>query len=211
MRSAWFLGAFAVGLVLVVVLALKHTPLAHTPVAAPDAAAVRLTAPQTLCQGPLQPGADARFDRVRVFVGAGSGALDLTVRDADGRVLGRGRTPAVGPDARGPVAVSVPVGELRTPDAFSICLQVAAELWGAAGSASPATEARVNGVPATYDVAVWLERSPAPRFISQLGTVADRASRFKAGWVTPGVLAVLALAVLVGLPALVLTALRHAD
>jgi hypothetical protein len=212
MRRA-FLAAFGAGLVLVAALALSRFRLAHTPVAEPREAILTLSPDHEVCQGPLDPGGDVTFDAVRLFTSAGSGPLMVSLRDSVGRsfATGRGRTIPADDAGAEPVVVALP--EIRSARPFSVCVgaagRVPVTVWGAPGVASTETSAALDGRPAAYDVALSLEHAHARTLLGEMPDVARRASVFKPTWVSPALLALLALTVLAAVPALVLHALSR--
>ncbi len=80
---------------------------------------------------------------------------------------------------------------------------------GQAGIASPPTSGTLSGEPITTDLTFNLRDSDRS-LVALLQHIADRAARFRAGWVTPLVYLALALAILVAAPLLLARAVARA-
>jgi hypothetical protein len=132
------------------------------------------------------------------------------------RRLGSGRLAAGYADSFSthPVEHVVAVGRVHTDAPMQLCLvneggrPVTAI--GQAGVASPVTSATLNGDPVDADITFNL-RDDGTWLAGRLPAIAERASRFRAGWVTPGVYLVLALAIAVGAPLLLARGLARAE
>jgi hypothetical protein len=82
-------------------------------------------------------------------------------------------------------------------------------VYGQPTIASPYTNATLNGQLSSVDI--WLElRAEKRTLMSLLPTMAERASLFRAGWVTPLVYLLLALALVIGAPLLLARAVGWA-
>jgi hypothetical protein len=146
----------------------------------------------------------AAFDRVALTVGvAGAPGPPLRVEVVEaesGRVLGAGSLAGGYPGATEQI---VPVGEVRTDDALSVCLIPGAKVavLGQPGVASPKTTGTIDGVDSDVDFAFTL-RSEERSLIALAPDIAERASLFRAGWLSPLAYLLLALAVIVAAPLL---------
>jgi hypothetical protein len=81
---------------------------------------------------------------------------------------------------------------------------------GQVGVASPPTSATLNGAPLETDMTFNL-RSGGSSLAALLPQIAERASRFRAGWVSPVLYLLLALGILVVAPLLLARGLARAD
>jgi hypothetical protein len=205
MRS--FVVAFLVGVAAIAVIGLvKGSDLVYSPGVTPQAPVVPLAAGQEACQGPIHVPDGAAFDRVAFTVGTyfkPGAPLRVTIVDTSGATIADGTLPGGYPDIAGAPEHVVRVGRVATDDPVQVCIenegsrQVA--LYGQAGIASPRSAATVNGNPLAYDIAVTLRREQRSR-LALLPTMADRAALFRAGWVTPLLYSILALALVIGAP-----------
>jgi hypothetical protein len=130
-------------------------------------------------------------------------AVDV-LDDATGRRLGSGRLPAGYPDLDADVREQVAaVGRINSQAPLRVCVanrgarRVA--VVGQAAIASPTTEVRLNGKVIATDLTVNLRRDRRS-FLALLPEIAERAARFRAGWVTPPVYLGLAVLLVVGAP-----------
>jgi hypothetical protein len=204
MRKA-FAVVFLAGLAALAVFGfMRGSDLVYSPGASAQLAVTELPRGARGCQGPMRSPDGAAFDRVALTVGtAGAPGPPLRVEVVDAeseRVLGAGSLARGYPGATEQV---VPVGEVRTKDALLVCLIPAANVavLGQAGGASPHTTATVDGADSGVDFAVTL-RSAERSLIASAPEMAERASLFRPGWVSPVVYLLLALGVIVAAPLL---------
>jgi hypothetical protein len=223
MRSAalTFAVVFVAGLVAVVAVALGHqTSLVYTLGVNPALAALELPPGGHACQAPVRPPRGTTFDRVGFRLdtaGRPGPALGVEVRDArtDQR-LAAGRLAGGYADVLSLRQKEhlVAVGHVDTDVPLSLCLvnegTQPVTVIGQAGVASPVTSATLNGQPLDTDIAFNLH-DDGKSFAARLPAIAERASTFRAGWVTPGVYLALALAILIGAPLLLARGLARAD
>ena len=157
------------------------------------------------------------FDRVRLSLGTyqrPGPPVDLIVRDAGGATLARGALRGGYPDIAQAPSHSVRVGEVGDERRIDVCVanegsrRVA--VYGNAGIASQTSSAELDGQPQEYDLNLAFETRE--RSIAALWpAMADRAALFRAAWVGPWTYLVLALLVLVAVPALLVRALAVTD
>ena len=207
MRS--FAVVFAVAVAAIVGLGLAWgSSLAYSVGVRPAIIAATLKPGDRACQAPIRPPNDTTFDRVGVvlvtFKQPGPELAIDVLDDATGRRLGSGQLPAGYPDLDADVREQVAtVGRIDSRASLRVCVanrgarRVA--VVGQAGIASPITEARLNGKVIDTDLTVSLRRDRRS-FLALLPEIAERAARFRAGWVTPVVYLVLAAAILIGAP-----------
>ena len=210
MRS--FLVVLAVGLVGLAAVALtQKSSLVYSLGASPSLRAAQLFDGSRACQGPIRPPSGAAFDRVGFVVtpvGDSRQPLRVEVRDADSRARPR----VAGACAGGYTAFEngrpreqvVDVGRVKTDAPLELCLVGDGDgstlVIGQAGVASPTTSATLNGKRLTSDLTFDL-RTGDRSLAAWLPDIAERAAKFRAGWVTPGVYWVLAVLILIGAPA----------
>ena len=206
---AGFGGILATGLT-------RDSALVYTPGVAPAAPLLPVAEGETACQGPMRVPGDGSFDRIAFTVGtyAKPGpAIRAEIVSASGVTLAIGSLPAGYPDvAREPEHV-VRVGRVQTRGAVEVCLSNEGTrpvaLYGQETIASPRTNATIDGVSTEADFAVELRREPQS-LIALLPEVVERASLFRAGWVTPTFYVVLACLLVVGVPMLLARGLARA-
>jgi hypothetical protein len=219
MRS--FLAVLAVGLVALLAVGLtQQSSLVYSLGVNPALQAAQLARGTRACQGPVTPPNGTAFDRVGFIVTPVHGAtppVRVEVREAgSGRVLGTGRLEGPYPTFRQtrPREQVVRVGRVETDAPLELCLvgdgDGSSIVIGQAGIASPNTSATLDGKPIPSDLTFDL-RTGDRSLVAWLPDIADRASQFRAGWVTPGVYLVLALAILVGAPLLLARGIARAD
>jgi hypothetical protein len=212
-----FVVAFLVGVAALAVLGLvKGSDLVYSPGVTPQAPVVPVAAGQVACQGPIHVPDGAKFDRVAFTVGTyfkPGPPLRVTIVDQGGATIGHGELPGGYPDIADAPEHVVRVGRVQTTDPVQVCIenkgpgQIA--FYGQAGVASPRSAATVDGTPSAYDIALTLRREQRS-LLALLPTMADRAALFRAGWVTPIVYLILALALLIGAPLVLARALGRA-
>jgi hypothetical protein len=162
-----------------------------------------------VCQAPLRPPRGSTFDRVGFLV-ASSGkpgpAMRVEVYRADTRRhLGTGRLEGGYPDLALEKEHLVPVGRIHTDAPLRVCVisegPRRTAIVGQAGIASPSTSGTLNGTKMETDVTINLHRDESS-LLALLPDMAERAARFRAGWVTPVVYLLLAFAIVVAAPLL---------
>jgi hypothetical protein len=179
---------------------LKRNDLAFTPGVTPAIVVANLERGDEVCQRPLTVPPDAAFDRVRASV---TGPAELVVRAADsGRVLRRA------PLRDGVAQVQrVPAGTV-----MSVCIanpgSGRVRVTGNSDQAARLTGAALNGNAIPADLTLRFERDRS--LASLLPAMADRASLFKAGWVGPAAIWILAALVLLAVPVALVRAVRAA-
>jgi hypothetical protein len=223
MRSAVaVLAALAVaGIALLAVLGLtRDSSLVYTLGVQPQLPAIASGPGNVTCQSPLLLPRGARFDRI-VFYAAAEGApandLSVSIRenDDDRELRQVAAAPAAPRGATPPAARRADIAPLTVDRPLQVCFTNRGErridIWGSTDFASGPTTAKVDGQPAAADVAVFFERSDESDILALLPEMAERASLFRARWLSPFAYAVVALLVLVAVPALLVRALRSAD
>jgi len=218
MRS--FLAVFAVGLVALVAVALsRQSSLVYSLSVTPSLQAAGLSDGTRACQGPVRAPSGKAFDRVGFVVTPMPGPrlpIRVEVREADGgRVIASGQlNGSYRALANGrPREQVVDVGRVETDAPLELCLigdgDGGAAVLGQAGVASPTTSATLDGKPLASDLTFNL-RTGDKSLAAWLPDIAERAAKFRAGWVTPAVYWVLALLILVGAPVLLARGLARA-
>jgi hypothetical protein len=214
-----FLGTFALGLVVLVLIgATDRSKLVYTIGAGPGAPVAVLEGGEQACQTPLSPPAEA-FDRVVVSLGTffkPGPPVEVLVRStATSRVLARGILPAGYPDiARAPEhAVAIPSTTLE--DTVAVCVRNTGTrhvaVYGTVALAHRTSHAELDGKPLNSDLAVRLERADGRSLLTRLPAAFRHAATFKAGFVGAWTFWLLALLAIVAVPALLATALAHAE
>jgi hypothetical protein len=169
-----------------------------------------------VCQGPLAvPDDAAAFDGVAFQTGTyrrPGPPLEVTVEPATGgRPIARG---ALAAGYRDVSVSSVEVGHVATRSPIRVCVRnrgvVPAGIYGAADAASRTSTASLNGQPLNADVSLVFEREHARSLASLVPAMLDRAALFRASWLGGWAYALLALVVVLGIPALLALALRDA-
>lgn len=194
---------FAVSLV-------QRTELAFTPGITPTIPVAKLTTGAKVCQTPLVVPADGAFDRVVVSV-AGGRDVALTLEDPD---TGRERWSAPVDSSERAGLRTVTVDEVADGTRFAACISNrgsgTVEVFGNADAASRTSTALLDDTPTGLDMTVRFEREPRSMF-SLIGAMFDRGALFKFGWAGPWTLWLLAAVVLIGVPALLVRALRGVE
>jgi hypothetical protein len=205
-----FVAVFAAGVIGLLATGLtRGSELVYSLGAAPSGAAVNIPAGSVACQGPIGVPDGAAFDRVAFTLGTyfkPGPEIEVEVREAaGGRRLGGGTLPGGYPDIAEAPRHVVTVGRIATRTALEVCLRNAGTrpvaVYGQPAIASPRTFATLDGQKLAKDMAITLNGEKRS-VIAQLPTMADRASLFRAGWVSPLTYLVLALLVLVAVPVL---------
>jgi hypothetical protein len=219
MRSARLvvLAVAAAGVLALALLAVTHkTNLAFTLGVIRAAPVVSLGHDQSVCQRPIDVPGGGRFDRVALSVGtfqrAGS-PLEVTIRGAQGRLVGRGVLPGGYPDI-----AQAPVHQVRLdrsvgPQRVVACVRNQGRqrvaLYGNADAAARSSTAFKDGRPIKADLSLEFERAPRS-LASELPRLLDRAALFRAPWLGAWAYSILAVCLLLGAPWLLLRALRTA-
>ena len=211
---------FVLGIVGVVGLGIGlGSTLAYSLGVSPAVVAATLTPGDRACQAPIRLPTGTDFDRVGIVLATfGRPGPEIAVEvldDSTGRRLAQGRLPAGYPDLDDDVREHVvPVGRVDTPAPLQVCIanegDRRAAVVGQAGIASPSTTATLNRQPLETDLTVNL-REDRQSLLARLPEIADRAGRFRAGWVGWPLYLVLALVVVVGAPVTMAWGLRRAD
>jgi hypothetical protein len=218
MRSATiaFAATVAAGLTVLAVLALTHgSALVYTIGVQPQVPVTALAASARACQAPLLPPRDEPIERIG-FHASGGERVEMSLIDAEGRTIARGGARPAAPPPAGtrPQLTTADVEAVRPRGPVSACIANAGSqpvtIWGTIDAASGDTTAQVDGKPIGADMAVVLERRTERSLLALAPEMAERASLFRARWLSPVAYGVLALLVLVGVPALLLGALRSA-
>jgi hypothetical protein len=217
MRSARgvVVGIAVAGVVLVAAIALLHrTSLAFTPGVVPATPVVTLGPAQQACQQPLDVPDGGDFDRVAVVVGARGGnasPLRLAVRRADGRVLASG---AIAGDYGARAERRVRLDRTVHPGRVSVCVANAGAgrtaVFGNADAAARTSTAFRDGRPLHADISFVFERAPHS-LASELPDILDRAALFRAPWLGAWIYVVLAVALFVVAPWLLVRAVQAAE
>lgn len=188
----------------------QRTELAFTPGIAPAIPVAKLPTGAKLCQWPLQVPPGGAFDRVVVSAGGGRD-VELTLeRTGAGGVLRRATVPTSARVQSRSITVE------RVPDGtrFDVCITNrgggTVEVLGNADTASRTSSSTVDGKPTGLDMTVRFEREPRSMF-SLIGDMLDRASLFKASWFGAWTYWLLTAAVLVGVPLLLVRAVRRLE
>jgi hypothetical protein len=209
---------FAVGLVALVLLGLaQSSTLVYSVGVNPAVVAAELRGGDRACQAPIRPPTGAEFDRVGFMVVTYSKPgpdVRVDVLDADTRrVLGTGTLPGGYPDQGVEKEHVVPVGTIDTDRPLRVCFtnedRRKVAIIGQDQVASPPTSATLNGKPLATDLTLNL-RAEGRSLLALLPDMADRASRFRAGWIVPPVYFVLGALILIGAPVLLAHGLARA-
>jgi hypothetical protein len=197
-------------LALILVGASERRELAFTLGVTYQEPVARQAAGDELCQSPIHT--PERFRAVRLKVGSfgrPGQPLRVDIRDLDRSRAAAGRV-------RGGYAdndvLTVPVGDVMRGRRIEVCVtnegDRAIALYGSGGLASRSSEAHVNGQAIDKDVAIDFVRGDSPTVLSLATEMADRASLFHGSWVDSWTIWLLAALVGVGVPILLVLALR---
>jgi hypothetical protein len=213
-----FVAVLAVGLIAVAGVGLtRGSSLVYALGAAPAGTFVTVAPGAVACQTPISVPDGAEFDRV-VFspstFGKPGPELTVEVREvASRRRLARGTLAAGYPDITQAPRQVVEVGRVATGAPIEVCLRNTGDdrvgIHGQPGIASPRTHATLDGKQIPVDMAITLNREERS-FLALLPSIADRASLFRAGWVTPLTYLILALLVVIAVPLLLVRGMARA-
>jgi hypothetical protein len=179
----------------------KQDDLAFTPGVNRGLVVANLKHGDEVCQRPLTVPPNATFDRVRADVAQ---PAELIIRPNESpRVLRRA------PLRDGVASVQrVPAGTT-----MAVCIanpgSGRVQVYGNSDAASRTSGAALNGDAIPADLVLRFERDRS--LASLLPAMADRAALFKAGWISPAVVWVLALLALVAVPLLLVRAVKTAE
>ena len=219
MRSARFvvLAAVVAGVVALALIAVSQsTPLAFTLGVVRAQPVVALSHGQSACQRPIDVPAGGAFDRVVLSVGTfhrpGS-PLQVSVRDERGRVVGRGLLPGGYPDiGRAPVH-HVRLNRSVDAERIAVCVRnqgaQRVAIYGNADAAARSSTAFKDARPIHVDLSLEFDRG-SRSIASEVPRMLDRAALFRAPWLGAWAYWILAVALVVGAPWLLLRALRSA-
>lgn len=222
MRSAAiaFSVVFVAGMVGIAGLGIAlGSTLAYSIGVSPAVVAATLTPGDRACQAPIRLPTGTAFDRIGFVLGTfGQPGPEMTVEvrdDATGRRLAGGTLPAGYPDLDEDLREHVvSVGRVETTAPLRVCIVNAgsrqAAVVGQAGIASPSTTATLNRRPLDTDLTVNL-REDRRSLLARLPEIADRAARFRAGWVGWPLYLGLGLVLVVGAPVAMARSLQRAS
>jgi hypothetical protein len=220
MRSAAvaFAVTFAIGLGVLAAFGLSaRTSTAYTLGVYPATAASSFERGDRLCQAPIRAPRGLAFDRVGFWIETGKRPgpeLRVEVRDDEtDRLLGEGTLAAGYPDFTREREHLVEVGRIQTDAPLRVCVindtRRAAAVIGQVETASPSTAGTLNGKPIGMDLSVNLHTGDRS-LLAALPDIADRASRFRPGWLPPIVYLLLGAALVVVGPVLLARAIARA-
>ena len=217
MRNAARSASLAFALVCVVGIAgviaaaaLDERRLAFTLGVQPAQVAAVVQPGDTACQSPIDVPADASTVEFPVGTVAPGPPLVVSVRTG-AREAGRATVPA-GYRDRATVKASPP--GIEQGRRVMLCVRNAGRrpvsLYGGASQATRTSRLTLDGVDTNTDLTLVFERSKARSMLSALPDAIERATLFKAGWISQGLLWVLAALLVTAVPAVVVAALRAA-
>jgi hypothetical protein len=165
---------------------------------------------QESCQQPISV-AEA-FGQVGFHVGTAKlpgPELVVTVRDADGTPLRSGRLEGGYPDNSAPVVL---VGEVRPRRGLAVCIKNVGDstlaLLGSAGDLVPSTRVYLEGRPGNTELTMSFYTADRPSALGEVPRILERAALFRPGWVGAWTFWGLAVVLVVGVPLLLVGALR---
>jgi hypothetical protein len=205
----------AAGTLLVVALALtRDTTLAFTLGVTSVAPVVKVEPGQTACQRPISVPAGGGFDRIAFMLGTyrrTGPPVDVTVRDAGGRIVASGRVAGGYPDITEVPRHTVSIGHVGGGDGLAVCLTNAGDhsvaIYGNTDGASRTSSAYLGSRPLNVDLNFVFERQPRS-LATLLPRIIDRASLFRPPLTGPWVYVLMSVLVVCVVPALLLAALR---
>jgi|SRR5829696_1045461 len=185
--------------------------------------AVELPPGETVCQTPVTVPEDGAFEGVTLAVGTEGRpgpALDLVVREVEpdqpnsrrGAVLGRSSLAAGYPDVDRAPEQTLWLRRVRDDSSVAICFANGggrrAFIYGDADAAARSSTAYLADAPTGADLALDFERREPRTLASLIPAMIDRAALFRAHWIGAWTYWVLAALVLIGVPALLVAAMR---
>jgi hypothetical protein len=219
MRRLALLAVVAAGVIALVIVQLSQsTTLAFTLGAAPQAANATVKRGQTVCQRSINVPPDAGFDRLALQIGTNhhpGPELDVSVRRHGGATLGRGTLAAGYPDVPEHGGYrEIETGHVAAGQPIDVCVENrgpnTVRLYGSGALANRNSDATLDGKPAQYDVAMVFRTQERSR-AGQIGHAFARASLFRPGFVGTWTYWVLAVLLVVAVPALLWRSLGVAD
>lgn len=215
------LGACLAGLVALAVVAVtQRTPDGFSLGVPAGVVAAELQPGQQACQSPVAiPDADARFELVVVQLGTyklPGPPVEVTLGPAGtGKTLARGTLLGGYPDVNVAATQAIDVGPVNTRAPLRVCLRNAGEqrvaVYGNGAAASRTSSATLDGKPLETDLTLTFERVRSRSLASLVPAMFERASLFRAGFVGPWTIWLVALVALLVVPLLVAAALRAAQ
>jgi hypothetical protein len=214
------LGVCLVGIVAVVIAAAgSERRDAFSLGVIPGGPVAKLATGNQVCQGPISiPDGAADFDRVAVVIGTyGKRGSEVAVSIepvGGGKAFGSGRVAAGYSDVVTTPTHSVAVGHVETRAPFDVCIRNAGPnpvgIYGNGDPSARTSTATLDGQPTNADLALTFEHAHPRSALSLLGPILGRASLWRASWTGEWFSFLLVLAVIAGVPALLVVALRSA-
>lgn len=210
-----FLAIALVGVLAFLVVAATSTSRQAFSLNAPASApAVVLQRGSTACQFPINVPIGGEFRAVQLQLGTfrrPGPAFEISLRDAQDRVLAR-RTVAAGyPDIDRP---SIDLGRSFDGRGYRLCVENRGShplaIYGTDGGAVPSSAVEQDGKPVNVDLALNFERGERSK-LATLGDTLERATLFRSPRLSAAVYGILLVLLLTGAGAALLTAIRHAD
>ena len=191
----------------------ENRTLAFTLGVQPTQVATVLRPGAEACQAPIDVAESASSVLFPVGTyGLSAPELDVTVRNAaNGRQLSRRRIPG---GYLYDTTVRAPISGLRKERVIALCVRNLGRsrlaLYGGPQQAARTSGLELDGKPTGTDMALVFRRAEPASMASLLPEALDRASLFKAGWVTEGLLTGVGVVFLIGVPLVLALALRAA-
>jgi hypothetical protein len=179
---------------------------------------VELAPGHEICQAPIAVPQHGDFDGVTFSVGTGGQgagpALAVSVRDASGdAVLARGTLPGGYPDVDRVPSHTVWTSRVRGGRFVSVCLanrgRRTVYVFGNADASSRSTQASLDGAPAAFDVNLSFERREPRTLAALVPAMFERAALFRGQLVGTWTYVLLAVLVLLAVPALLIRAMAR--
>jgi hypothetical protein len=210
-----------VGLLAVAVVgATKADPLAFTLGVTNAAPAAELGLGDETCQEPVRvPDSAAAFDDVVLSLGTygqPGPPVEVTITPvAGGRPIARGRLARGYPDVQKQAQHRVAVGHVSRRDPLRVCIRNLGlnrvAVYGNGDISARTSTATFNGKPTAADINLSFERSNDRSALTLLPAMVTRASLWHASWFGGWTVVLLALAVVLGVPALLVRSLRATE
>jgi hypothetical protein len=214
MRSATlaFAAVFAAGLVLLLALGAFDRRAEAFTLGVLSTSPAKLVSGAEVCQRPIDPATS--FTAVGLDVGPKGpdvGGLEVVVRSAGGRLLGRGTAATPNLDRQ---RLAVDVGEVGDEQRISVCLRNigadSVDVYGNVAAAHPSSSAYVKGERIEWDAGLVFLRPDEASVLSTAGEMVSRAALFRGDWIGSGTIWAVVVLLLIALPLLLLRALRAA-